>query len=290
MIEYSAYQNYINHNRTFNVLITTTFAILFSVLIGILLYNIGFINSDWGILAILLLVSIPAVTFIRELSKYEGVIAYHYTWADAYHGLRDRALIAEDYGKKHNISSWKTYLSENKPDGRWNYHVDTKYMDKLAMSRNNILIEIAKEYTETRASLVKTAKDIKSQSDKAREDLVAINARIANVDSLRKITPPGATQYDLDCRKKILSSRKNTIREVILELDIAMHAAEEDIKKHDYAFIAQKNRIAEDYKIRSDKYTRIATKAIRKHGLKFEIAGLKLPNQWINNPIERSII
>ena len=284
MIEYSEYNNYITHNRMFNIVFSTAIAIITSVLLGLFLNHIGIINRDWGILAIIILLSVPVVVFIKEYSKYEGVIAYHYQLSDYFHGLIDRRVINRDYGKTHNIYDWKDYFSKNHPDGRWNYNVNTKYMERLAISRNNILTAIADQYAENRSIVEKNIQNLEEEKSEIVRRIRLEQSLLGEIESRLSAVSPSAKQYYLGCEKKKCLIRLDEENEKLTNCSQSINEETDKLKRHDVAFVAESNHIKQDYEIRSNKYAKTATKRIAKNGLKYEISSLKLPDYWITNP------
>ena len=289
MIEFKQYQDYIAHNKTFNRVFATSVASLLSLLLGILTYNIGWLKENWGIFITLLLVAVPAIIFIKESTKYEGAIAYYCIWKDKIHGLRDRRLIKEDYGKQRGIKDLKVYLKEHKPDRRWNYHVNTKYMEWLASSRNMVLIKIAEEYAEKKSELNK-------EVDNANEQIGQIaSTREIKLDELETIrtklakAETGAQKFHLENKLKTKQSEIDSLNLQRTQLKCQLNNLEDELRRYDIAFVGQKSKIEQDYKIRGDMYARIATKNIEKYGLKYEVDPLILPNYWIINPTRKEI-
>lgn len=286
MVEYSNYRQYVTHNRLFNIFFSTTVAIIISVVLGLLLHQTGFITSNWGVAAIIILLSIPMIIFVKEYQKYEGVIAYHYQWSDCFHGLIDQRAINQDYGKTHNIYDWKQFFAENNPDGRWNYHVNTKYMERLAISRNNILVGIANEYADKRGHIESMIRNTEEEQSNIK---LKLQGQLRELESLeRKLSTehPGAQQYHLECERRNCIARINEMYDELTACTQRINNHEAELESHDIAFVAQSNRVKQDYEIRSNKYAKIAIKQIAKNGLKYEVGSLKKPDYWISNPMK----
>ena len=289
MIEFIQYQDYIAHNKTFNTVFATSVASLLSLFLGILTYNIGWLKENWGALIAIFLVAVPVIIFIRESTKYEGAIAYYCIWKDKIHGLRDRKQINEDYGKQHGINDLKVYLKEHEPDRRWNYHVYTKYMERLVSSRNMVLTKIAEEYAEKRSELNKEINNtneqigqIVSTRELKFDELETIKAKLAKAKT-------GAQEFHLENQLKSKQSEIDSLSSQKTQLKCQVNTLEDELRRYDIAFVGQKSKIEQDYKIRGDIYARTAIKTIEKHGLKYEVDPLVLPNYWIINPTRKEI-
>ncbi|MBQ1373253.1 hypothetical protein IIY66_00400 [Candidatus Saccharibacteria bacterium] len=288
MIEYSQYSNYIAHNKTFNIVFCTAIAILIDLFTGILLYNLGVMNGSWSIFIVFVLVIVPIIVFIVESTKYEGAIAYHCIWKDIYHGRIDRKLINQDYGKQHGIKNWKVYLREKEPDGRWNYHVYTKYMEQLVVSRNALLVKIAEEYAEICSGLKKDLDNTNEAIGKVSLQIRTSEDKLGEISKRLSRAATGAQKFYLEGERKTERNKLEALIEEKVDLKIRINSIEDDIRRHEIAYISQKSKIEQDYKIRSENYARIATKTIEKNGLKYVIDSLMAPEYWINNLQERN--
>jgi prefoldin subunit 5 len=257
-----------------------------SVIAGFIFYQAGLVQSQWAVPVILLLLSIPALTFIKEYSKYEGVIAYHYLLLDICHGLLDRQMINDDYAKTHNIYDWKEYLSDNHPDGRWNYHVHTKYMEQLAGARDKLLAGVAKEYGENCSRIKKTINNIEQEKANFERRLTRKESMLVEIESRLKNTAPGAMRHHLFRKRKMQYLAIEETHNEILARTQRIDALEDELQRYVIAFCAENRCIEQDYKTRSDRYARIATQKIEKNGLKYEINALKPVDYWINNPMK----
>ncbi len=287
MIEFKQYRDYVLHNKTFNVVLMTSIAVIMSLFIGVLVYNLGWMRGNWSLVIIVFLVSIPVIVFIRESTKYEGAIAYYCAWKDKIYGLRDRKSINKDYAKQHGIKALKKYLKEHGADGRWNYHVSTKYMERLTSSRNILLTKITEEYAEKRSEL---SKEIDNINERLKQNTMILEVRNRQLESAKaKLVKAetGAQEFHLEKAIESKQSEIDSLNEQKTQLKCRGNDIEDELRRYDFAFIGQKSKIEEDYKIRSDTYTRIAVKTIERYGLKYEVDPLALPNYWIINPTRK---
>ena len=139
---FEAYEKFIEHERTFNLIFSTVISTLIVVTIGWLLALAGFYDNFGTWVSILFLAAVPVIVFLSQYGRTDIKIAYYKIWQDKTKGIVDRRKNLQNFARKYNLDDWHTKLDKMKVDGRWKFHAGTNYMRTLTDERNNLISQI----------------------------------------------------------------------------------------------------------------------------------------------------
>lgn len=268
------FENFRRHRRTFNVVFSTTLAIILSVTIGAVLAWIKAIhwNNPDAVVIILILVVFPIIVFLAVSENTKLKPAYYETWKDRRMGRKDRKKILEQFARQYKIKDWKTKVHNITADGRWKFHANTKYMYVLARERDQALSDLSKEY-------IKKCEDVNIIIMQSEKDIAGLQLQLEFAEDEQKqrtkrVDEAKSSREVYQQRRDFEDSRRR-----VAEVEQQLNAEKYDLKTH----IEAKNNLDKLYRRacgdieyfyydRYSKYMEIAIEKINKiNGLRYVV-------------------
>lgn len=269
------YDNYKTSEHSINVLLVTACSSTASLIIAALLWYFNLLPPDLSAVTGFILIIIPVIVFIASLKNIEFHIAYYRSIADKIMGKIDCHKILKQFARQYHLKKWRHHIEDVMVDGRWKFHIDSRYVHHLIEQRDYLLSNIYQEYQ----GLLATCKEklIIGQAN-----IENCNTELKLANDMKKIAEDALADAKTPGERYQQKQTKIQAMQTICRLEQAKNVAIQQVKIlqqtiqdliNEYRHIA--DNIDAIYQARYSQYTAIAIKKINLvNGLKYQITNM----------------
>ena len=282
MAAFQTYQSYANHGRIFNTYFLTILSILVSILAGIILNDIGFLNTNNIGIVLVILIAVPVIVFIANWYNYGLQTAYYKTWRDILQGRIDRNKLLREFARTYHIETWRKKVENIEADGRWNFKANTPYIRSLTEERDSWISLLYQECIDKVADIDKQIIAAKTVNDNDNRDLYLATQAASETESMLKAAKSAAETYFQ--RQKVIVKRttKKDSEQSALNSQHEIHILQIERKNIIDDFCQSATRMIDSYNKRHEKYAESAVKTLNKvNNLHYEIQSI--PESMLSN-------